>query len=123
MYQGVSVNVLTEAVQAIHHSRVKFFLTWTIIQRRGENVQEINGVGRPFQIHQPVPAEKTERKPRVEGESLSVGEKLNISELLREAKESPEVREKLVEQLRAAIEQGIYTIDPERIAKHIMRQL
>ncbi|MGB9789956.1 MAG: flagellar biosynthesis anti-sigma factor FlgM [Thermotoga caldifontis] len=86
-------------------------------------MQEINGVGRPFQIHQPVPAEKTERKPRVEGESLSVGEKLNISELLREAKESPEVREKLVEQLRAAIEQGIYTIDPERIAKHIMRQL
>lgn len=86
-------------------------------------MQEINGVGRPFQIHQPVPTEKTERKPRAEGESLSVGEKLNISELLREAKESPEVREKLVEQLRAAIEQGIYTIDPERIAKHIMRQL
>lgn len=86
-------------------------------------MQEINGVGRPFQIHQPVPGEKTERKSRTEGESVRVGEKLNISELLREAKESPEVREKLVEQLRAAIEQGIYTIDPERIAKHIMRQL
>jgi negative regulator of flagellin synthesis FlgM len=90
---------------------------------RRETMQEINGVGRPFQIQQPAPPEKTERKPRVEGESLKVGEKLNIAELLKEAKESPEVREKLVEQLKNAIEQGVYTIDPERIARHIMRQL
>lgn len=86
-------------------------------------MQEINGVGRPYQIQQPPSPEKTERKPRAEGESLRVGETLNITELLREAKESEEVREKLVEQLRSAIEQGVYTIDPERIAKHIMRQL
>ncbi|AJC74104.1 anti-sigma-28 factor FlgM [Pseudothermotoga hypogea DSM 11164 = NBRC 106472] len=86
-------------------------------------MQEINGVGRPFQIQQPAPPEKTERKPRTEGESLNVGEKTNIVELLKEAKETPEVREKLVEQLKIAIEQGTYTIDPGRIAKHIMRQL
>ncbi|HBT39692.1 MAG: Putative anti-sigma-28 factor, FlgM [Thermotoga sp. 50_1627] len=86
-------------------------------------MQEINGVGRPSQIQQPAPPEKTERKPRTEGESLKVEEKLNVVELLKEAKETPEVREKLVEQLKNAIEQGIYTIDPERIAKHIMRQL
>ncbi len=86
-------------------------------------MQEINGVGRPYQIQQPITPGKTERKPRGESESLQIGEQLNISELLKEAKQSPEVREKLVEQLRAAIEQGIYTVDPERIAKHIMREL
>lgn len=86
-------------------------------------MQEINGVGRPYQIQQPIPPGKTERKPRGESESLQIGEQLNISELLKEAKQSPEVREKLVEQLKAAIEQGVYTVDPERIAKHIMREL
>ncbi|MEN3007850.1 flagellar biosynthesis anti-sigma factor FlgM [Pseudothermotoga sp.] len=86
-------------------------------------MQEINGVGKPYQIQQPTPLNRTEKKPRNESESLQIGERLNIPELLREAKQSPEVREKLVEQLRAAIEQGVYTVDPERIAKHIMREL
>ncbi|WP_041081807.1 flagellar biosynthesis anti-sigma factor FlgM [Thermotoga profunda] len=88
-------------------------------------MQEIGKVGGPVPFQQPSSVEKTEKKTK--SESLASTERsgtfINIAELIKGAKEAPEVREKFVEEIKKAIEQNIYNIDPERVAKHILREL
>lgn len=88
-------------------------------------MQEIGKIGGPVPFQQPGSVEKTEKKtrsePPVSAERSSTY--INIAELIKSAKETPEVREKLVEEIKKAIEQNIYNVDPERVSKHILREL
>ncbi|MBB6062529.1 negative regulator of flagellin synthesis FlgM [Thermosipho japonicus] len=45
---------------------------------------------------------------------------LEIKKLFYESKNIPEVREKLVNELKQAIENGTFKIDPEKIARSIL---
>lgn len=88
-------------------------------------MQEIGKVGGPVPFQQPGSVEKTEKKIKPESPSSVArsGVAVNVAELIKGAKEAPEVREKLVEEIRKALDQNIYNIDPERVAKHILREL
>ncbi|MGJ8454849.1 flagellar biosynthesis anti-sigma factor FlgM [Pseudothermotoga sp. U03pept] len=89
-------------------------------------MQEIGRVGGLPPSQQPLNVEKTEKKTKSSDASASAersGSPINVIELIREARETPEVREKLVEEIKKALDQNIYNIDPERIAKHILREL
>ncbi|HOJ87408.1 MAG TPA: flagellar biosynthesis anti-sigma factor FlgM [Pseudothermotoga sp.] len=88
-------------------------------------MQEIGKIGGPAPIQQPSSIEKTEKKSRPES-SVSTersGTLINVAELIKTARESPEVRQQLVEEIKRAIEQNVYNIDPERVAKHILREI
>lgn len=88
-------------------------------------MQEIGKVGGPVPFQQPSSIEKTEKKTRSESSSSAERSNtfINVTELIKGAKEAPEVREKLVEEIKKAVEQNVYNIDPERVAKHILREL
>ncbi len=89
-------------------------------------MQEIGRVGGLPPSQQPLNVEKTEKKTKSSDASVSAersGLPINVIELIREARKTPEVREKLVEEIKKALDQNIYNIDPERIAKHILREL
>ncbi|RKX36449.1 MAG: flagellar biosynthesis anti-sigma factor FlgM [Thermotogae bacterium] len=51
------------------------------------------------------------------------GGSVNMASLIKEAKEAPEVRQQLVDEIKKAITQGIYKIDPERVARHLLRKI
>ncbi len=88
-------------------------------------MQEIGKVGGPVPFQQPASVEKTDKKAKPESPSsvAKSGAVINVAELIKGAKEAPEIREKLVEEIRKALDQNIYNIDPERVAKHILREL
>ncbi|MEJ5230159.1 MAG: flagellar biosynthesis anti-sigma factor FlgM [Pseudothermotoga sp.] len=89
-------------------------------------MQEIGRVGGLPPSQQSLNTEKTEKKSRSSDASASTersGSPINVIELIKGAKETPEVREKLVEEIKKALDQNVYNIDPERIAKHILREL
>jgi len=64
-------------------------------------------------------AEKINRKKN-DKDKVDFSATLEIKKLLYESKNIPEVREKLVNELKQAIENGTFKIDPEKIAKAIL---
>lgn len=89
-------------------------------------MQEIGRIGGLPPSQQSLNTEKTEKKSRSSDASASTersGSPINVIELIKGAKETPEVREKLVEEIKKALDQNVYNIDPERIARHILREL
>ncbi|HCF37881.1 MAG TPA: flagellar biosynthesis anti-sigma factor FlgM [Thermosipho africanus] len=67
-------------------------------------------------------AEKINRKKNGK-DKVDFSATLEIKKLLYESKNIPEVREKLVNELKQAIENGTFKIDPEKIAKAILEFL
>jgi len=55
-------------------------------------------------------------------ENVDISGKVEILNLLRRAKDIPEIREELVARLRESIENGTYKVDPEKIAKKISKE-
>ncbi|HEW92398.1 MAG TPA: flagellar biosynthesis anti-sigma factor FlgM [Thermotogaceae bacterium] len=55
-------------------------------------------------------------------ESIDISGKVEILNILKKTKELPEIREKLVMQLKESIENGTYQIDPGRIARKIFEE-
>ncbi|AEH51142.1 flagellar biosynthesis anti-sigma factor FlgM [Pseudothermotoga thermarum] len=85
---------------------------------------EINRIEGPVPPQQPkAPQISRKRENTLEGSAFVKSESLNIIELVKMAKESPEVRQKLVDQIRQAIEANVYNVDPERIARRILSEL
>jgi negative regulator of flagellin synthesis FlgM len=88
-------------------------------------VQEINRIGGPLQPQKAENVEKVEKKAKIKqsapGESIDIS--LNIAEMIKTAKESPEIREQLVNEIKKAVEQNIYNIDVNRIARHLLREM
>ncbi|GAB4308947.1 flagellar biosynthesis anti-sigma factor FlgM [Pseudothermotoga sp.] len=88
-------------------------------------MQEINRIGGPLQPQKAENVEKVEKKAKIKqsafGESIDIS--LNIAEMIKTAKESPEIREQLVNEIKKAVEQNIYNIDVNRIARHLLREM
>jgi len=87
----------------------------------------IDGIGpiRPTQGGkgiEPSSKEKLKEKEKIRSESLEVGETKKVEELVRMARDSEEIRTELVEQLREALEKGIYVVDAERLARKILEE-
>ncbi len=85
---------------------------------------EINRIEGSVPPQQPRSTQQTEKKRESsQSDAFVRSEGINIAELIRMAKESPEVRQQLVDQIREAIEKNVYNVDPERIAKRLLREL
>lgn len=63
-----------------------------------------------------------ENKIQEETENVHISGKVEMLNLLKKAKDIPEVREELVAKLKKSIESGIYKVNPERIAKKIFEE-
>ncbi len=86
---------------------------------------EIGKVGGPVPPQQPKTPQQIEKKRDNAEAAVFVRSEttVNIAELIKMAKESPEVRQQLVEHIRKAIEQNVYNVDAERIAQRLLREL
>lgn len=67
-----------------------------------------------------IKAEKISRKGEKKKNTVEFKGASEIKKLLNSAKEISEVREKLVNELKTAIENGTFKIDYEKIAKSIL---
>ena len=84
-------------------------------------VDRIEGVGGL----QPIKGPKGERVEKSKGkveksDEIRTESKAVLDDLMERIKNEPEVREKLVEELKRALENGLYRIDPDEIAKRML---
>ncbi|AFG36031.1 flagellar biosynthesis anti-sigma factor FlgM [Fervidobacterium pennivorans DSM 9078] len=80
-----------------------------------QNVQEVKGK-----------TEKNVEKSKVKGEAKNVADSIileegkKVAEYIEMAKNYPEIRVELVNQIKQAIENGTFKVDVEKIAKKIL---
>ena len=85
-------------------------------------IEEIRGIGGP---NHPKgiygkKAEKFKRRLKLERESLEISGKAFVQSVLKKSREVPEIRQKLVEQLKRAIESGDYVVDVKNMARRML---
>ncbi|HCI29709.1 MAG TPA: flagellar biosynthesis anti-sigma factor FlgM [Fervidobacterium sp.] len=81
-------------------------------QQQLQNISNVKG-------KEEKPVEKSKMKGGAE-ESLVVEEGKKVAEYIEMAKNYPEIRTDLVEQIKSAIENGTFKVDAGRIAKKIL---
>ncbi|QTA38198.1 flagellar biosynthesis anti-sigma factor FlgM [Thermosipho ferrireducens] len=81
-------------------------------------IKGINGFG---QI-QGIKRLNAEKIKKGKNDSVEFNESKRIVQLLKAAKEFPEIRTELVQKLKEAIESGTFEINPEKIAEAIVRE-
>ena len=82
-------------------------------------IERIDGIGGLHPVKGPQ-REKVEKSSGKIEERKEVQISGKAAELLEKAREVPEIREKLVQELREALEKGMYRIDVDSIARKMM---
>ena len=84
-------------------------------------IDRIEGVGgtQPIKGPQGGKVEKSKGKAKEKEEVITEAKDV-VSKLIERIRSQPEVREKLVEDLKKALQSGLYSIDPEKIAEKIL---
>ncbi len=84
-------------------------------------IEKIRGVGGPQSIKgvQGKKAEKSKGK-KVEGESLNTEGRDFLNKIMEEARQIPDIREKLVEEMKRAVASGTYTVKLDEIVKRML---
>ena len=87
-------------------------------------IERIEGPGgvNPLKGPQSANVEKLKGKA-VKKDELILEGSVQLKDMLEASKNSPDVREKLVEELRKAIEGGTYVVNVENIARRILEEL
>jgi len=87
-------------------------------------IERIEGPGgvNPLKGPQSTNVEKLKGKA-VKKDELILEGSVQLKDMLEASKNSPDVREKLVEELRKAIEGGTYVVNVENIARKILEEL
>ena len=87
-------------------------------------IERIEGSGgvNPLKGPQSTNVEKLKGKA-VKKDELILEGSVQLKDMLEASKNSPDVREKLVEELRKAIEGGTYVVNVENIARKILEEL
>jgi len=87
-------------------------------------IEKIEGSGgvNPLKGPQGTNIEKLKGK-KVKKDELILEDSIQLKDMLEISKNSPEIREKLVEELKKAIEGGTYIVNVENIARKILGEL
>ncbi len=87
-------------------------------------IEKIEGPGgvNPLKGPQSTNVEKLKGKVTKKDELILEGS-IQLKDMIEAAKSSPDVREKLVEELKKAIEGGTYAVNVENIARKILEEL